>query len=70
MKQIFNEAMKGLFRQATTYETNDVLTCCHIVVHQYCRMELLVQTGISPMKQIFESSIKQRITYISHPIFI
>ena len=46
MKQTFRGSLKGLFREATTYQTNDVLTCCRTVVHQYCRMELLAQTGI------------------------
>jgi hypothetical protein len=32
MKQTFNEALKGLFREATTYQTKDVLTCCRTVV--------------------------------------
>lgn len=62
MKQTFNEALKGLFREAMTYQTNDVLTCCRTVVHQYCRMELLTQ--------ICKSSIKQSITDINHSIFI
>jgi hypothetical protein len=56
MKQISRDTLKGLFREATTYQTNDVLTCCRTVVYQYCRMELLVQTGKSSMIQTFESS--------------
>lgn len=70
MKQTSGGSLKGLFMEATIYQTKNVLTCCHTVVHQYCRMELLAQTGISPMKQIFESSIKQRVTDKNHSIFI
>lgn len=40
MKQTFNESLKGLYREVTTSQTKDVLTCCRTVVHQYCRMEL------------------------------
>jgi len=54
MKQTFREIMNGLFREATTYQTIDVLTCCRTVVHQYCRMELSAQTGKSPIKQTYE----------------
>lgn len=54
MKQTFNEVLNRLFREATTYLAKEVLTCCCIVVHQYCRIELLAQTDKSPMKQTFE----------------
>jgi len=54
MKQIFRDTLKGLFREVTAYQTKDVLTCCRTVVHQYCRMELLAQTGKSPMMQTYE----------------
>jgi len=54
MKQTFKESLKGLFREATTYQTKDVLTCCRTVVNQYCRMELLAQIGKSMMMQTFE----------------
>ncbi len=66
MKQTFRGSLKGIHREVTTYQTNNVLTCCRTVVHQYCRIELLVQTDMSPMKRTFKSSIKQRITDINH----
>lgn len=70
MKQTFNEALKGLFKETTIYQSNDVLTYCRTVVHQYCRIELLAQTGKSPMKQTYEWPIQQRISDKNHSIFI
>ena len=54
MKQTFRGSLNGIHREVTTYQTNNVLTCCRTVVHQYCRMELWAQTGKSPMKQTYE----------------
>ncbi len=70
MKQTSRGSLKGLFREATIYQSKDVLTCCRTVVHQCCRIELSVQTGISLIKQTVESSIKQRITDRNQQIFI
>jgi len=50
MKQTSRGSLKGLFREATTYQTKDVLTCCRTEVHQYCRMVLLTQTCKSSIK--------------------
>ena len=54
MKQTFNEPLSRLFNEVTTRRIKDVLTCCRTVVHQYCRIELLAQTGKSPMMQTYE----------------
>jgi len=53
MKQTFRGSLNGLYREATTYQTKDVLTYCRTVVNQYCRMELSAQICKSPMEQIF-----------------
>ena len=70
MKQTFRGSLNGIHREVTTYQTNNVLTCCRTVGHQYCRMELWAQTGKSPMKQTYEQPIQQRITDKNHSIII
>ena len=54
MKQTSRGSLNRIYREVTTSQTNNVLTCSRTVVHQYCRMELWAQTGKSPMKQTYE----------------
>jgi len=54
MKQTSRGSLNRIYREVTTSQTKDVLTCCRTVVHQYCRIELLAQTGKSPIMRTYE----------------